>query len=69
MTQGPLVPLQQYIPTPTVLSTSVTFLMCEVLFFPYCSEEFYTFNNILTCQFSCLLDSFFAKHNAWKYTV
>lgn len=54
--QGPLVPQQYYTPTPTVLSSSVAFfffLNVRVLFVPYCSEDFYTFNNIFTCQFSC----------------
>lgn len=45
-TQGPLVPLPYYTPTPTVLSTSVAFFNVRVLSFPYCSEDFNTFNNI-----------------------
>lgn len=40
-TQGPLVPLQYYTPTPTVLSTSVAFFFqcASALLFLYCSED------------------------------
>lgn len=38
-TRGPLVPLQYFTPTPTVLSASVAFLNVQVLRFPYCSED------------------------------